>query len=63
MISQPYQNYDDDAVDNDIDDHEEGHDETIQWDDYIEGSNPGGGINHITAVCVGTPETIMCIKI
>ena len=52
----PGKHYNDDEVGEDVDDHEKRHHKAIERDDNDERTKPGGGINHVTAVCVGAPK-------
>ena len=54
----PGKHYDDDEIGDDVDDHENRHHKAIERDDNDERTKPIGGIHHVTAVSMGTPEMI-----
>ena len=51
----PVKNQDDDDVRDGVENHDDWHDISIEWDDKEDRSKPGGGIHYVAAVCVGTP--------
>ena len=57
-MNSPGKHYNDDEVGDDVDDHEKRHHKAIERDDNAERTKPGGGIYHVTNVCVGTPEML-----